>query len=218
MKAVSALRSFSLLQGQPRNQFVRRFCADLRVTGQSSSLYPKPIILLDVDGVINFVGKSQWPNNKCARVFNKLHSREFAINWSPAVVDKLNHWSESGMAEIRWLTMWDESAPEFLAPALGIRHFELARNPLDGIEKNEAADRAALAEPGRPIVWIDDEVGDYARYVKSPWISKDSTLIINPKLEEGLTPQHLENIEAFLVGARENRFPSNEWKNKKQSF
>lgn len=207
MEYSASLRSMSSPSCASENEFG----TDLSASGATTLPFAKPIVLLDVDGVLNFfMGRSVWETSKMAWIRDR--SRGIGVQWSPTVVDKLNDWFDSGLAEIRWLTSWDNRAQEKLAPELGLRHFELARNPAENIDKDVAADRTALAEPERPIVWIDDEVLNLSQLVKSDWISKDTTLLIHPVENEGLTPEHLEKIESFLVGARENRFPPNEWK------
>lgn len=190
-------------------QWARRVLDNIyayRANGTVSST-PKPILLIDVDGVINFTGNSCWPVAKQAKVMHE--KRKYLITWSPVVVEKLNLWFDSGLAEIRWLTTWDKYAQDNLAPALGLRHFELARDPVENIDKDVAADRTVLAEPGRPIVWIDDDVSYYVRRIRSNWMAKNTTLIVQPDTRIGLTPEQLATIESFLVSARENRFQPN---------
>jgi hypothetical protein len=69
-----------------------------------------PIILLDIDGVINILGTAEtgYPSTKRAWVpFPLKAPYAFPFRWAPVLIDTLNDWSASGKAEIRWLTTWD---------------------------------------------------------------------------------------------------------------
>lgn len=125
------------------------------------------------------------------------------IGYSPAMVEKFNSFSRSGLAEIRWLTTWDKSARTMLAPALGFDEFLLARDPEKGIGKDEAAEKLAQDYPDRPIVWLDDEVGWYTSDKRDFWMQRSAkTLLLQPDQNTGLTPQQLDLVEKFL------KFPS----------
>lgn len=140
----------------------------------------KPIILLDVDGVLNRFNEPYssaeepcWPDEKMTTV------RGFCIKYSPTLITKLNTLSRLGQAEVRWLTAWNENAPLKLAPALGIDDFKLARGA-DGPSKGPAAMAIALACPERPIVWLDDELDCYAGKDMAFWKARSKTLLIQP--------------------------------------
>ena len=60
----------------------------------------KPLILLDVDGVLNnYTTLSTWDKS----VYKREIIRGFQIKWVPAVVEKFNSWSDNGLTEVRWL-------------------------------------------------------------------------------------------------------------------
>ena len=178
--------------------FVTSKAAALSLTTKSAAL--KPLILLDVDGVIsgsNGGNKAYWKDVK-HKTFDG-----YSIYYSPTVITKINQWSQ--VAEIRWLTNWDERARKMLAPALGINEFELARDPALDLRKDQAAFNCIQMTPSRPLIWIDDEVLYYSKKPVAPvpasfWDSRDRTLLIAPEEYVGLIPQHLEKIDAFLAG------------------
>lgn len=53
-----------------------------------SPLFAKPLLFLDVDGVINGMGGNAWPDKKDVKVYG------CTISYSPTVVDKINSWSD----------------------------------------------------------------------------------------------------------------------------
>ena len=154
-----------------------------------------PLILLDVDHVVNnpFFNKKHWDDTLMVRV------KGWNIGYSPAMVEKFNSFSRTGLAEIRWLTTWDETARTMLAPALGFDEFLLARDPEKEIEKDQAAEKLARDYPDRPIVWLDDEVGWYTTETRDFWMQRTAkTLLLQPDQKTGLTPKQLEIVEKFL--------------------
>lgn len=173
--------------------------AALSLTTQSTGTMLKPLILLDVDGVINALdggNKKRWKDVE-KKVVNK-----YDIYYSPTVVNKINAWSK--VAEVRWLTTWDENARRLLAPALGLNEFELARDPDLMLSKDQAAFDCIQMTPSRLLVWIDDEVLCYSSNPKAPvpssfWRDRDRTLLISPAEFYGLEPLHLKKIDAFLA-------------------
>jgi hypothetical protein len=121
----------------------------------------KPIILLDVDGVLNNCDSIEYPDEQ-RTIVNGFH-----IRYSPTIVSAFNNFARGGLAEVRWLTAWGLRARKLLSPALGIDDFLTARD--DGWEptKGIVAKTIADASPDRPIVWVDDELFLYAQKTSS---------------------------------------------------
>lgn len=93
----------------------------------------KPIIMLDVDGVLNF-----FPHHANFRIGESLpftdgevgranpgstphggYSRSYEINWSPTVIRFFLELHESGKAEVCWLTTWGSGANGELSDLIG---------------------------------------------------------------------------------------------------
>lgn len=159
----------------------------------------KPILLLDVDGVINYVGDGgAWRDQKEKMKLKRVNW--WNIRWSTEVVLKINYWGRN-LADIRWLTSWDEKARLLLAPALGIDEFPLARDP-SMWHKAHAADIVDQTYPGIPICWIDDELDSFLHDTDRGhfyWESRPNTLLIQPSEKMGLQPDDLARIESFLI-------------------
>jgi hypothetical protein len=152
-----------------------------------------PLLLLDVDGVVN----AATIENPDIYTFIEVNGME--IHYRPSVIEKINSWHLSGLVEIRWLTTWDTNAQTKLAPALGITEFLLARDPELELEKDEAAFRAIIETPDRPLIWIDDEVKFYCRITEHQnfFESRKNTLLVETLEPVGLTDEDLVNIESF---------------------
>lgn len=107
-----------------------------------------PLILLDVDGVINEYGSSD-PSFVSVDVMMDFHT--FNIKYDPEKIKKINEWAQ--YAEVRFLTSWGHFATYRLAPTIGLysfpRNYTLKRNLCDLSEEDAK----------RPIIWVDDEIG-----------------------------------------------------------
>src|SRR5918911_5332204 len=129
-----------------------------------------PILLLDVDGVLN-AARVDLPAGWTRGTFNG-----YVLTWDPTVTARLRTWHEAGRVEIQWLTTWTEDADRLLAEPMGLprglrTHSRGRMAPtgyagrlgrVTGWWKLEHAREVAEAEPGRRIVWIDDDLADQA--------------------------------------------------------
>ncbi len=165
-----------------------------------------PVLLLDVDGVVNAL-RLDPPDGWQRGLFHG-----FLITWDPTVTARLRELHESGRVEIQWLTTWAENADQVLAEPLGLPR-GLRTHARPGIEptgfagslggaagwwKLAAAQEVAEAEPDRRIVWIDDDLGDRAVETVE-WLSAHPhVLVVAPDVFEGLTHAQLDEIEAWL--------------------
>jgi hypothetical protein len=165
-----------------------------------------PILLLDVDGVLN-AALLDLPVGWRRGTFNG-----FLLSWDPTVTDRLRGLHEAGRVEIQWLTTWAEKADELLAEPMGLPRglrvharegvastgFTGQLRGASGWWKLAAAREVALAEPGRRIVWIDDDLAVQAGDV-TEWLGANPhVLVVAPDLFIGLTHEQLDEIEAWL--------------------
>nr|WP_239521767.1 HAD domain-containing protein [Geodermatophilus sabuli] len=162
---------------------------------------------MDVDGVLNAVG-SRLPEGWRRGTYNG-----YVLSWDPTVVARLRELHESGRVELQWLTTWTEKADQLLAEPMGLPRglrthsrddmvstgFGGSFGGLAGWWKLAAARAVAEAEPGRRIVWIDDDLADQAEDT-SEWLAANGhVLVVAPDLETGLTHAELDRVEAWLA-------------------
>lgn len=139
-----------------------------------------PLILLDVDGVVNICDtidepacekdlKTDWKDIREVAV-GDMNGHYNAVKYSPTVVQRINSWVDRSLAEVMWLTSWRSRAKGCLAPALGLRDFKVP--PCDKYHYcNEFALDELCEEPGRPVVWIDDELSRFGLYGNADLLS-----------------------------------------------
>jgi hypothetical protein len=165
-----------------------------------------PIVLLDVDGVLN-AGRFDAPQGWRRGTFNG-----YQLCWDPTITARLREWHDSGRVELRWLTTWSTDADRLLAEPMGLPRglqtytradvaptgFLGALRGASGWWKLAAAREAAAAEPDRRIVWIDDDLAEQAADTGQWLAANPHVLVVAPDLFAGLTHEQLDEIEAWL--------------------
>jgi hypothetical protein len=167
---------------------------------------PPPVLLLDVDGVLNAV-RPDLPKGWRRGTFNG-----YVLSWDPTVLTRLRQLHESGRVELQWLTTWTGLADELLAGPMGLPRglrthsrdvlptgFGGERRGLSGWWKLAAARAVAETEPDRRIVWIDDDLAEQAADTSEWLAANEQVLVVSPDFTTGLTHAELDRVEAWLA-------------------
>ena len=158
----------------------------------------KPILLVDVDGVISLFGfdSQSPPEGTWLNVEGLLHlCSARAAEHLPALSEDF---------ELVWCTGWEEKASEHLAPIIGLDpappYLSFDRNPGRGHAHWKLAAIDDHAGPDRPLAWIDDALNeachDWARERPGP------TLLVTTDPAEGLVDSHARELRAWAVSLR----------------
>jgi hypothetical protein len=165
-----------------------------------------PILLLDVDGVLN-APRLHLPPGWQRQTFNG-----FVLSWDPTVTRRLRELHDSGRVEIQWLTTWSHDADRLLTvpmglptglkvharPDVGPTGFAGRQGGRSGWWKLDLARAAAEAEPDRRIIWIDDDLAEQSADTGDWLAANPHVLVVAPDLLAGLTHEQLDAIEAWL--------------------
>lgn len=118
----------------------------------------RPILFLDVDGVIN---ADATDDSRPATIDG------ITVVYRPSVVDWVNHLARDGVASVVWLTTWRPDHLPLLVEALGFDHFDQPRREPGSIASWDAnwwklgTLRAVLAgQETRRWAWLDDDIAD----------------------------------------------------------
>lgn len=158
-----------------------------------------PVWLLDIDGVIN-ANKPGW-----GAAPRRIRCAGFTIRWAPALTVRIRQLHCSGAADVRWSSTWCGYPTQLdeLASQLGL-HFERAftgrPDPKTWADMKADAAMAVLAE-GRRLIWTDDDEAEIAAafYPEVADAQHDGrALLISPRPNRGLQPDHLDRIAAFI--------------------
>ncbi|MEU0078426.1 hypothetical protein ABZY58_11065 [Micromonospora tulbaghiae] len=156
-----------------------------------------PVLLLDVDGVVNAStpGWSAPPRKGYA----SDSTREYALRWAPALIDRIRSLHKSGLVEVRWCTTWcayaDQLERLWALPTLGRAFTDDINGHTAALAKLTAARHVLTA--GRRLIWADDSEVPLYGEVHDELIEGGRALLIRPKASTGLQPEHLDQIEVF---------------------
>ena len=155
----------------------------------------KPLLLVDVDGVISLFGFSPdaQPEGEWLQVDGILHlCSARAAQYLPGLQDQF---------ELVWCTGWEEKANEYLPQWLGLPaelpYLQFERNPGKGRAhwKLQAIDD--FAGPQRPLAWIDDALDDACRHWADQRVGP--TLLVQTEAHVGLDETHAGELRAWAA-------------------
>lgn len=168
--------------------------AEAREHGGNPVRAGRPVLLLDVDGVVNpydggcppgYAEHDLFPGEEPVRI-NPDHGR-----W---IIELLGHY------DVVWATGWNDEANDRLAPLLGIAPLPVLTMPAGPFRPADKLPRIAAFAHGRPAAWLDDqhvpEARDWAAH--RPW----PTLLIPVDPARGLLR---EQVDALLDWAPARR-------------
>lgn len=180
-----------------------------------------PVILLDIDGVINAdtrkPNRSIWPAASWRFGEAVSAGKRWPIAWSTNVIEFLTRVHSEGRAEIRWHTTWQHDAQN-LADLVGLPTFPVASAPeaptddglngeliaariRDGLPAwwKYGAARRMVIEERRPLIWIDDDItSELPRRIRDALDRLGPVSFVSPDSKTGLIPRHLREIDTFL--------------------
>jgi hypothetical protein len=164
----------------------------------------KPVLAVDVDGVVSLFGFDSPPDRSIAR-FELIDGMVHCI--SIAAGGRLRRLSEH--YELVWATGWEERANDTLPALLGIP--QLPAITFAGAARWGTAHwkLGPLTEysKGRPLAWIDDSFdGSCFEWARARQAAGDPTLLVPTDSDNGLEEVHVEALIAWAKGLeREGR-------------
>lgn len=158
---------------------------------------PKPLLFLDVDGVLNPADPHPGTDFKAHTLlgFRVLLSRRHG-DWLHEL---------ARVYEICWATTWEEDANTHIAPALGLPVLPVVR--FAGYKPQPGDPRVRLMElfsgakwapllryaDGRPFAWLDDVIP--SRLVRNSLVRRDR-LLLPVDGQKGLERHHVDRLLA----------------------
>jgi hypothetical protein len=165
----------------------------------------KPIIVLDVDGVLN----PFWPRStQISRdwVFDKNFSSSpesgsFLLNLSTEMGQALRDLD----CDIRWLSTWmrdGDFANQEIGEALGwpvLPNVEIEFHGPNDFSWKPRAVRQILSTDGPPVIWIDDDAVIFLKDLTDLSFDPHQRLLpIAPDTDVGLTKKDIEKAKDFI--------------------
>lgn len=160
-----------------------------------------PVWLLDVDGVLN-ASRPGWggPPRK-ATAFSEGTS--YTLRWAPPLLHRIRELHRAGTVDIRWATTWCTDVPE-LTRVFGLELEPAFRDrpPSKTWAEIKAEAAVEVLTAGRRLIWTDDaEVPVAPKFYPAlaDAAADGRALLIAPRPNRGLQPEHLDAIEGFAA-------------------
>ncbi len=151
----------------------------------------KPLLFVDVDGVISLFGFPPDRDN-LPGTFHWIDGVAHCI--PPAAGERLMRLAES--FELVWATGWEHKANEYLPFILKLPFHDLPCLTFDGQamfgSSHWKLDAIEAYAGERPAAWIDDNLGDAARLwaLSRKW----PTLLVETRSGVGITDEHVQEL------------------------
>jgi hypothetical protein len=159
----------------------------------------KPLILVDVDGVLNPLGP---PSTDFRRYRCPLGGEVYTVHLNRRHGTRLLELALRTGAELVWATTWEEHANEWIAPRIGLPRLPVIPvGAVAGTTRGEMFKTPNVAEyvAGRPFVWFDDMVyaADDAYLRDHPGVGDFLLVQVEPR--QGLDQRHLDLAAEWLT-------------------
>jgi hypothetical protein len=158
----------------------------------------RPILAVDVDGVISLFGFEDPPDRTAAR-FELIDGMVHCI--SIAAGERLRRLADH--YELVWATGWEDRANDSLPQLLGLPELPALR--FDGAARFGSAHwkLAPLDDygRGRALAWVDDSFDESCyEWARRRQTAGEPTLLVPTESERGLEEAHAEALEAWARG------------------
>lgn len=160
-----------------------------------ASLPTRPVVFVDIDGVLAPLAMRDGLQ------VADVGGWQGTVVYDPAVIAAIRGWHENGLAEVRWLTSWDEDANTCFAPAVGLPEFHVHPEPIRGGLHGwwkETVVCHHLYETPRRVVWLEDEATDVPAVRRVLEADPSRGLVIVPDPRVGLTVADCDRVDVFL--------------------
>jgi hypothetical protein len=160
-----------------------------------------PVWLLDLDDTV-FADYPRW---SAAPFRATLYAdRELKVRWAPGLLRRIRQLHADRSVELRWCTSWCPWAyvveAALLLPELprALTDAQCAGSPSQIDAAKVAAAREVLAS-GRRLIWTDDSAVPRFGPLHEELTADGRALLIAPPPKTGLSPGHMDRIEAFAA-------------------
>jgi hypothetical protein len=150
----------------------------------------KPLLLIDVDGVLSPYAAERCPEGYCEYAF---FEGEEPVRLAEVHGKWLRELTES--FDLVWATGWGEEAHRLISPVLGLPRFPTVLFPPAPFTFADKLSAVRDYVGNRALVWIEDELNPDAQC----WANERSvpTLLIEVDPEIGLTAADIAQVRAW---------------------
>ena len=161
-----------------------------------------PILLLDVDGVLNPIGQMLHPEAEANWAFNDVfYSCDESGNWPLRISPEMGKAIRAFGCDIRWLTTWHDLAHKNIGePVFGWPKFPVQSYPrMSSSYWKLTAVRELLEEEGPHVIWLDDDIEQFMIGEELWELDPHNRLMtVCPNTAIGLTKDDIQKIKNFV--------------------
>jgi Swiss Army Knife RNA repair-like protein len=155
----------------------------------------RPILLVDVDGVLNPFAADRCPGGY----------REYALfpDEEPVrLADVHGEWLRAltEVFDLVWATGWGDEAHRLISPILRLPEFPAIRFPPAPFEPSEKVPAIHSFVGERPVAWLDDVITPEARRWAAERFTPTLLVFVDPTI--GLTEELVEEVRSWAAGVR----------------
>lgn len=167
----------------------------MRVFPESLS-FDKPLLLLDVDGVlIPWQAKTAPPSYQWFELQHRVggtDTKEAGL-LSPSLGARLSRLGER--FQLVWATGWEHEANRVIGPILGLSELPVIEFPRNGDGTFVKLVTVSRILSSTPVIWLDDELTESAK----EWARTrtGATMLVEVDPRTGLTYEDLEKVSSF---------------------
>jgi Swiss Army Knife RNA repair-like protein len=164
---------------------------------------PTPLILVDVDGVLN-PARADAGGYRRHWVFPHGLAHRLLLN--PSHGQMLTELAEAAGAELVWASYWQNQANTWIAPRVGLPSLRFVPIPAPWRPRARSSlgqwkARHVAAWIGQtPFVWLEDDPGVPRQLAQQPGLERHLVVAIDPAI--GLTHHHIAQARKWLDDLR----------------
>jgi len=160
-------------------------------------------LYLDVDGVVcpfGPQGTTDWGSP-----WQQADAGLLPVTFAAELVAGLNTLARTPGLRCVWLTSWEELAPQYLCPAVGLKGSRWPYLSADGAAggtgwwKLRAIQDDVESTRPEAVAWVDDQLAFEAEAQRWARFLGRRILTVSPHPRRGITPAELDRIRSFLA-------------------
>lgn len=160
-------------------------------------------LYLDVDGVVSPfgpLGSTGWGGQ-----WQLANAGMLEVAYSRDLVEELNALAKEPGVRFVWLTSWEEMAPKYLCPAIGLHGEDWPVLASEGWDRShdwwklDALQQDFERSGTERFVWMDDQLEYETTALSWAGVLGRRALCISPDPRRGLEPDHVDAIKDFLA-------------------